>query len=117
MKDQIVSKQNPLSHYKWGGNCDGWNLMSKANVSIKQELMPTMTSEKLHFHHYAEQFFFILKGQATFFIENENLVVDENCGLYINAGQKHKIINKGIDELEFILFSFPSTQNDRIDCE
>jgi len=114
---EILSKENCLSHYKWGDNCDGWNFVSKAETSIKQELMPANTAEKLHYHQYAEQFFFILKGQATFLIENETIKVDANNGFQIKAGDKHKIINNSVDDLEFILFSYPSTQNDRTDCE
>lgn len=117
VEGQVVSKENALSHYKWGDNCDGWNLVSHADVVIKQELMPSQTSEKLHFHSIAEQFFYILKGEAIFVIEDENVKIKSNAGLQIRAGQKHKIMNLGDDDLEFILFSYPSTENDRIDCE
>ena len=113
----ILSKENCLSHYKWGDNCDGWNFVRKADVVIKQELMPAQTAEKLHFHTYAEQFFYVLKGQATFLIENETILVNANNGLQIKAGDKHKISNGTNQDLEFILFSYPSTQNDRTDCE
>ncbi|MFD0940464.1 cupin domain-containing protein [Pedobacter boryungensis] len=114
---EILSKDNCLSHYKWGENCDGWNFISNPEVAIKQELMPAQTAEKLHFHQYAEQFFFILKGQATFLIEGETILVNANNGLQIKVGNKHKIMNTTFDDLEFILFSYPSTQNDRTDCE
>jgi len=113
----ILSKQNPISHYKWGNNCDGWNFISQPEAAIKQELMPAKTAEKLHFHTYAEQFFFILKGTATFLIEGETMIVHADQGLQIKAGNKHKIMNDGVSDLEFILFSYPSTQNDRTDCE
>jgi len=114
---KVVSKENCLSHYRWGDNCDGWNFVSKPDAAIKQELMPAQTAEKLHFHTYAEQFFFILKGEATFFIEGETVLVNANTGLQIQAGDKHKISNETNQDLEFILFSYPSTQNDRTDCE
>jgi mannose-6-phosphate isomerase-like protein (cupin superfamily) len=112
-----VSKTNPLNHYKWGNNCDGWNLVNKAEVVIKQELMPPKTTEKLHFHTHSEQFFYILKGSATFLLENETLLIQADCGLVINAGKKHKIMNNESQDLEFILISYPSTVNDRTDCE
>ena len=112
-----ISKNQPLSHYKWGENCDGWDLIGRPEIGIKQELMPAHTAEKLHFHTYAEQFFYILKGQATFFIEGEAILVNANNGLQIKAGDKHKISNETNQDLEFILFSYPSTQNDRTDCE
>jgi mannose-6-phosphate isomerase-like protein (cupin superfamily) len=114
---KILSKENSLSHYKWGNNCDGWNFIGKPEVSIKQELMPAQTAEKLHYHKYAEQFFFILKGQAKFLIEDKSVLVNVNEGLQIKAGDKHKIINETDQDLEFILCSYPSTQNDRTDCE
>jgi mannose-6-phosphate isomerase-like protein (cupin superfamily) len=114
---EILSKENCLNHYKWGDNCDGWNFISRPEAVVKQELMPSQTAEKLHFHTYAEQFFFILKGEAEFLVEGESFIVDANSGLQIKAGEKHKIMNNGIDDLEFILFSYPSTQNDRTDCE
>ena len=114
---QIFSKANPLNHYKWGDNCDGWNFVNRADAAIKQELMPPQTTEKLHFHTHAEQFFFILRGQATFLIEGEHFNVESNTGLQIRAGQKHKIMNLSGVDLEFILFSYPSTKNDRTDCE
>jgi len=113
----ILSKENCLSQYKWGDNCDGWNFVSKPEAVIKQELMPAQTAEKLHFHEFAEQFFYILKGQATFLIEGQTYLVDTNNGLQIEAGNKHKIMNEGVDDLEFLLFSYPSTENDRTDCE
>ncbi|WP_316802019.1 cupin domain-containing protein [Pedobacter nototheniae] len=115
--DKILSKENCLSHYKWGSNCDGWNFISKPDAAIKQELMPAKTAEKLHYHTYAEQFFFILKGEATFLIEGETVKVNANAGLQIEAGNKHKIMNESVHDLEFILFSYPSTHNDRTDCE
>ena len=115
--NEILSKAQCLSHYKWGDNCDGWNFVNSPEASVKQELMPAKTAEKLHFHTYAAQFFFILKGQATFLIEGETFTVNSNKGLQIKAGHKHKIMNNGPDDLEFILFSYPSTQNDRTDCE
>lgn len=112
-----LSKHNPLNHYKWGADCDGWNLVSKTDVAIKQELMPAGTEEKLHFHKFAEQFFFILEGKATFLIEGETLTAEPHQGLVINAGSRHKIMNKEEQNLEFILISYPTTANDRTDCE
>lgn len=86
MMIEILSKENCLNHYKWGNNCDGWNFVSKADVVIKQELMPSQTTEKLHFHTYSEQFFYILSGQATFLIENETVLVHAEYWLADKGG-------------------------------
>ena len=114
---RAVSKYQPLKHYQWGSNCDGWNLVDEDSLSVKQELMPAGTSETKHYHESSQQFFFILKGKASFQIEEVTVEINAGEGLHIEAGKKHKIANEGSEDLEFILCSQPSTKNDRINCE
>ena len=57
----VVSKYNYLSHYKWGQDCDGWNLVDEESISVKQERMPSGATETIHYHNTAQQFFYILK--------------------------------------------------------
>ncbi|MCW3088801.1 MAG: cupin protein [Sediminibacterium sp.] len=109
-----VSKHEPLKHYQWGGSCDGWNLVDEASLAVKQERMPAGASETLHYHEKAQQFFFMLKGEAGFEIEGEAIIVKEQEGVHIAPGQKHRIINHTTSDIEFILMSQPSTANDRI---
>jgi len=109
-----VSKHQPLKHYRWGNGCDGWDLADEENLSVKQERMPAGSSEALHYHQQAQQFFFILKGIATFEIDNERIEVKEQEGIHIKSGCKHCIINNTTEDIEFILCSQPSTVNDRI---
>jgi len=112
----VVSKYNALTHYKWGANCDGWNFVDEETLSIKQERMPAGTSEAMHYHEHAQQFFFILKGTATFEIEQTFSKVHAGEGLHIKAGARHRIMNAGDGDLEFILCSQPATAADRINC-
>lgn len=109
-----VSKYEPLQHYQWGDACDGWNLVDETSLSIKQERMPAGTSEAWHYHQYAQQFFFILEGTATFEIEDEAIVVKAQEGIHIQPGQKHRISNQSATDLVFILSSQPSTAGDRV---
>ncbi|HEU5364555.1 MAG TPA: cupin domain-containing protein [Hanamia sp.] len=115
--NNVVSKYQPLKYYQWGNECDGWNLVENGGLSVKQELMPTGASEQLHYHKHSQQFFFILAGTATFEIEGKQIEVSVHEGLQILAGEKHRIINKGKTNLEFILCSQPSVLNDRINIE
>lgn len=114
---KAVSKYQPLKHYQWGSDCDGWNLVDEDNLSVKQELMPAGTKEVKHYHQTAQQFFYILKGTATFEIEDSTIEINKGEGLHIKAGKKHKIVNKSSEDLEFILCSQPSAKHDRINCE
>jgi len=113
---QTVSRYKPLNHYQWGNGCDGWVLLDTESLSVKQERMPTMTAEALHYHEKAQQFFFILKGIASFEIEGNGINVNAGEGLQIEAGKKHRIINNTADDIEFILSSQPSTSGDRFNC-
>jgi mannose-6-phosphate isomerase-like protein (cupin superfamily) len=111
---RVFSRSECLSTYKWGDDCYGWNYVDTDALSIKQELMPPDTAEQLHYHEKASQFFFVLKGRATFTIDGEVSVLKPEQGIEIKPGQKHFISNKENSDLEFILYSSPSTKNDRI---
>ena len=113
----IVSRDQPLKHYLWGDVCDGWNLVDTPGLSVKMERMPPHTAEKEHFHSHARQFFFILKGEALFITEEGEQRVKTQQGLEIRPELRHRIVNPGEEELEFILCSQPSTAGDRINCE
>ncbi len=112
----IKSKQN-TEHYIWGGNCDSWVLLDSQELSVKQEIMPPKSKEQLHFHKNAQQFFFILKGKATFIVEGETFEAAENSGFHIIPGKQHWIENLSDTDLEFLVISNPSTNNDRFAVE
>jgi len=109
-----VSKESPLGHYVWGNHCDGWNLVDNADLSVKMERMPPHTTEQLHFHQRSRQFFFILKGTAVFETEEGRIEVKARQGLEIRPQLRHRILNEGEEDLEFILCSQPSTTGDRV---
>jgi len=68
----------------------------------------------LHFHEKALQVFFILKGRASFTVDGNESELREQQGIEVSPGQQHFIANKQETDLEFILYSYPSTKNDRI---
>jgi mannose-6-phosphate isomerase-like protein (cupin superfamily) len=111
----IFSKSDCLDHYTWGDDCHGWTFVDTDAVSVKQELMPPDTSEKLHYHEHATQLFFILKGRATFSINGLVTELREQQGIEIKPGEQHFIANDQRSDLEFILYSHPSTKNDRVE--
>lgn len=113
MTRKIISKMN-ADHYKWALNCDSWVLADKEYLSVKQEIMPAGEREQLHFHETACQFFFVLKGSATFMLEGEKLHVGEQEGLLVEPLTKHYIANETGIDLEFLVISQPTSKKDRI---
>jgi hypothetical protein len=67
----------------------GGTLWTNASLSVKQERMPAGTSEALHYHEHAQQFFFILKGTATFEIDHESY--RERTGRHTYKGRDKNI--------------------------
>jgi mannose-6-phosphate isomerase-like protein (cupin superfamily) len=111
---KAVSKYDPVRNYQWGNSCDSWDLVETVGLSVKHEMMPAGTSEQMHYHQESQQFFFILAGTASFEVEGKQIEVSVHEGLHILPGQKHRIINNGSSDLEFILCSQPAIVNDRI---
>lgn len=112
MKEKIIDKETAV-HYFWGDNCESWILTDTVGLSIKQEIMPSFTKEKLHFHTNAQQFFYILKGSATFYLDENKIIVTEQKGILIHPKTKHFIANETTGQLEFLVVSQPTTNNDR----
>jgi mannose-6-phosphate isomerase-like protein (cupin superfamily) len=101
--------------YAWGNNCTGKRLVDTPALGITWEKMPPGTEEKLHYHNNAQQFFWILKGEAIFEADGKIFTVKTQEGFHILPKIKHRIINKTAGDLEFILSSQPNTTNDRIE--
>jgi mannose-6-phosphate isomerase-like protein (cupin superfamily) len=111
-----ISNKNSAPHNTWGNNCDSWVLADTTGLSVKEERMPPGTKEQLHFHKQAQQYFYILKGTATFFFNDERDTISASTGILIAPGTKHYIANETTHELEFLVISQPSTNNDRENC-
>jgi mannose-6-phosphate isomerase-like protein (cupin superfamily) len=115
--ESLFSKESCLSQYQWGEGCHSWVFVDTDALSVKQELMPPNAVEKRHYHEHATQFFFVLSGTAIFVVDGQVTLVNPQQGIEIRPRQKHRISNHAETDLEFILYSHPSTKNDRIDCE
>ena len=113
--DSMKRTKDNSEHYTWGDNCSGWHLLKSQELSIIEELMPPKTKEKKHYHEKSEQFFRILKGTATFEIENEIIIIEKGQGIHIPPHIKHRIRNDQTQNLEFIVISRPTTRGDRFD--
>lgn len=103
--------------YKWGNSCDSWILAYTPGLSVKLESLPPDTREKLHFHAKAQQFFFILKGTATFYVDDNMEVLSEHNGILVTAETRHYIANQSSTELRFLVISQPAINSDRINIE
>jgi mannose-6-phosphate isomerase-like protein (cupin superfamily) len=104
-----------ITRYEWGMGCQCTVLIDKEGLSIKCESMPPGTCEQIHFHQHQQQYFFILQGTATFYLDHQELSLDAYEGILVEAGQEHCIRNNNESRLEFLLITQPNIKGDRID--
>ena len=81
-------------HYTWGDACDGWHLLNSQELSVIEERMPPHTAECRHVHGKADQFFYILSGEAQMEIEDQLVTLSARSGTFIEHGRPHKISNR-----------------------
>jgi mannose-6-phosphate isomerase-like protein (cupin superfamily) len=118
MSPNLVSKAD-ASHYKWGGpdgtDCDGWHLVRTPELSIIEEAMPPGASETRHHHRHARQFFYVIEGELTMEIEQQqSITLHPGEGVEIAPGQPHQAINRSGSPTRFLVTSQPPSHGDRV---
>jgi mannose-6-phosphate isomerase-like protein (cupin superfamily) len=113
MRHAVISIEN-AEHYIWDGNCDGWHLLKRSDMSVIQERVPAGSAEVMHYHERARQFFYILEGEATMTFEDQEVVLQKGQGLEIAPLTKHQFRNHSQADAHFLVISVPSTREDRV---
>jgi mannose-6-phosphate isomerase-like protein (cupin superfamily) len=108
-----VSTMNAVQ-YNWGEECKAWFLLKNPKLTVIQEEMPPGSSELLHFHHKAQQLFYILRGEATMEIGDKSIELKPAQSLHIAPGNPHCIRNTGSSALQFIVISEPESHGDKV---
>ena len=104
-------------HYRWGGGCDGWRLLTGDDLSVIHERMPPRTSEKWHCHERARQFFFVLAGTLALETEAKCTCLFAGEGCEVPPATVHRVVNASDRVTDFLVVSSPTTAGDRQDCE
>lgn len=104
-------------HYTWGESCDGWHLLQDDHLSLIEEEMPPDTCEVRHYHRQAQQFFYVLAGEAEMEIEGMWLHLSRGEGVRIPPRTPHQIRNCSDAPLRFLVISEPPSHGDRVPCD
>lgn len=107
--------RSSAEHYLWGGSCDGWHLVKRADMSVIAERVPSAAKETRHFHSAARQFFFILSGCAVVEMSGERVTLVSGQGLEVPPGIPHQFMNESSEEVHFLVVSHPSASGDRVE--
>ncbi|CAM4130139.1 cupin domain-containing protein [Pseudoalteromonas byunsanensis] len=113
---KVVSTDNS-EHYQWGEVCDGWHLAATSGLSVIQERVPAGAQEVRHFHHFSEQFFYILQGQAQLEVAGKVLSLTAGQGVHVSANTPHQLKNVSSEILNILVISTPPSHGDRVILE
>jgi mannose-6-phosphate isomerase-like protein (cupin superfamily) len=109
---KVMSIEN-AEHYQWGGVCDGWHLAATQGLSVIQERVPPGAEEVKHFHHFAEQFFYILEGHAQLEVGDQIHNLAKGQGMHVSANMPHQLKNVSEQMLTMLVISTPPSHGDR----
>jgi mannose-6-phosphate isomerase-like protein (cupin superfamily) len=100
-------------HYRWGKDCDGWHLVKDENLSVIEEFIPSGGVEVRHYHRKAQQFFYILTGEAMMEVEGRSTLLRAGIGIRVLPGARHQISNPSSGAVRFLVISQPPSHGDR----
>ena len=112
MDIRTISKST-AEHYIWRDSCDGWHLVKNSQLSVIEERMPAGTAEVRHFHHHAQQFFYVLAGKAVMEVDGRAVVLNAGEGIWIPPGTGHQMRNDSGVDVHFLVVSQPPSHGDR----
>ncbi|MGB8731677.1 MAG: cupin domain-containing protein [Candidatus Sulfotelmatobacter sp.] len=108
----LVSREN-AEHYRWGNDCDGWHLVKDGSLSVIEEFIPSGGCEIRHSHKKAQQFFYILSGEAMMEVEGRSTLLRAGTGIRILPGARHQISNPSSGPVRLLVISQPPNRGDR----
>ena len=113
----MIKNITTAEHYPWGGLCDGWRLLERAELSVIQERVPPGAGEVEHYHQRARQCFYVLQGALEIQIADRRFSLTVADSVEVPPGERHRVRNTGAVDAVFLVISAPSTRGDRTNLE
>lgn len=115
--EETPVSRSTAEHYVWGGVCDGWRLLARADLSVVEERVPAGAGEVRHFHTRARQFFFVLSGTATLEFDGRSVTFGAGEGVHVPPGVVHRFASASDEDVVFLVISAPTTAGDRTNVD
>lgn len=71
--------------------------------TLKMSIVEPGKSTHAPHHHIEEEFFYILEGSASFYLDGKTVVVGPNTSLYCPSNVEHGISNAGNTDLKYLV--------------
>lgn len=112
-KDKVVNPfESPSGERIYEMIGRGEHLGDTTKHSFGHVVIPHGCSSALHYHPEAEETYYILKGNAKILIDGEEHHLSPGDAVLINPPERHQILTKGQEDLEFIVVCAPAWEPD-----
>lgn len=80
--------------------------------SLAEAVVPAGGATEEHFHSISEEIYYIISGTGEMQVEGESFSVQQGDAVALLPGEKHKIWNRGEEDLVFLCMCVPSYEHD-----
>ena len=103
----IMSGAGALHQFKTEADCDAMVVVDEPQLRVQLEQLPAGAMELLRFYARADQFFYVLSGEATVELEGGQEYLSKGQGLLMKPGTAYRIFNGGNTTLRYVITSQP----------
>ncbi len=103
--------------FRWGDVGMGWLLKTSPDITIAQRVLSPGVREKKHYHQVAWQFFYILEGEGTILINEDQIPITADESIEVDPLCVHQLVNTGEEILRYLVISKPNSFGDRVEVE
>jgi mannose-6-phosphate isomerase-like protein (cupin superfamily) len=88
-------RRDPADVEPWAETCGQIRPMIEEKDAAAAEIHRVEIDDaKLHYHAHTDEFYYIIKGQGTMILDDEEIEVREGVVVYVPRGVKHKAVGK-----------------------
>jgi mannose-6-phosphate isomerase-like protein (cupin superfamily) len=86
-------RRDPADVEPWAETCGQIReLVSEKDGAAAEIHRVDIADAKLHYHARTDEFYYIIKGQGTMILDDEEIEVHEGVVVYVPRGVKHKAV-------------------------
>ncbi len=89
------------------------NTNDNKNTSIAEAIVQPGGATFNHYHKVSEEIYHITEGEGTLVRDGEHINVVKGDTVFLPAGVKHYVVNKGISELKILCVMTPPYTHDQ----
>jgi len=101
--------------FHWGKAGIGWMLSNSDKVTIVERQLSEGTREVKHYHNKSWQFFYVISGVGTMFIDDDEIEISSDESVEVDPLCKHQFANSGDGILRYLVISIPNSYGDRVE--